>query len=225
MPAARLQGPLRRTKRLAGAIALSACLAGAVAAAPGAAAAGAGHAAADAAGVAAAAASSDLSQFAVDSPAMVKAELIAVEYWNVSPCGGQVGVSWASLDPSINATSNWWNPVEAYGNAGANSRCTITFNQVQKFDWPMFCTVMVHEIGHLNGHQHVTDQASVMYPIYVKPIPQCQGTATGGQVAQAAQAGAQKATTASTAKRRASAHKAHSRHKSHKVKHTTKKHA
>ena len=226
MPASRHQGPLRRTKRLAGAIALSACLAGAVAAAPGATVPGAGHAAgaADAAGVAAAT-SADLAQFAADSPAMVKAELIAVEYWNVSPCGGQVGVSWAQLDPSINATSNWWNPVEAYGNAGANSQCTITFNQVQQFDWPMFCTVMVHEIGHLTGHQHVTDQASVMYPIYVKPIPQCQGTATGAPVAQAASAVAKKATPASAAKRRAAAHKAHSRHKSHKVKHTTKKHA
>lgn len=224
MPACRHQGPLGRARRLAGAIALSACLAGAAAAAPGATDPAAGHAAADAAGVAAAA-SADLSQFAVDSPAMVKAELIAVEHWNVSPCRGNVSVSWAPLDPTVNASSNWWNPVEAYGNAGANSRCTITFNRVQKFDWPMFCTVMVHEIGHLNGHQHVTDEASVMYPVYVKPIPECAGTASGAPVAQAAPASARTASAASATKRRASAHKAHSRHKSHKVKHTTKRHA
>jgi hypothetical protein len=134
--------------------------------------------AASAAGSAATAAA-DQTDFAVGSPAMVQAELIAVEYWNTSPCSGQVTVSWGELDPTLNATSNWWNPIEAYGNAGANSQCSIVFNQYQSFDWPMFCTVMVHEIGHLTGHEHVLDKSSVMYPIYVAPIPQCAGSAPG----------------------------------------------
>jgi hypothetical protein len=183
--------------------------------------AGATHTAADSA---AASAQSNVVEFAVNSDAMVRAELIAVEYWNSSPCGGDVSVSWAALDPSINATSNWWNPTQAYGNAAANSNCTITFNQAQAFDWPMFCTVMVHEIGHLTGHQHVTDATSVMYPVYVTPIPQCTGTAPGAAPASAPKAIAATATVAAK-KSAGTAHKAHSRHKAHKRKHTAKKHA
>ena len=131
------------------------------------------HRAADGAG---AAASADVAHFAVGSPAMIQAELIATRYWGVSPCNGVVAVSWAALDPTINASSTWWNPVAAYGNAAANNQCAIAFNQNQAFDWPMFCTVMVHEIGHLVGQQHSPDPTSVMYPIYVEPIAACQGS-------------------------------------------------
>jgi hypothetical protein len=131
------------------------------------------HRAADGAG---AVASADVAHFAVGSPAMIQAELIATKYWGVSPCNGVVAVSWAPLDPAINGSSTWWNPVAAYGNAAANTQCAITFNQNQAFDWPMFCTVMVHEIGHLVGQQHSTDATSVMYPIYVAPVAACQGT-------------------------------------------------
>ncbi len=199
----------------AGALVCGAGTAAATAGSP----AGASHSAADSA---AASAQSNVVEFAVNSAAMVRAELIAVEYWNSSPCGGAVSVSWAPLDPSINATSDWWNPSEAYGNPAANSNCTITFNQVEAFDWPMFCTVMVHEIGHLTGHQHVTDDTSVMYPVYVAPIPQCTGTAPGAAPASPATATAATATAAAKASAGV-AHKAHSRHKVHKRKHTTKK--
>ncbi|HEU0318939.1 MAG TPA: hypothetical protein VFR49_16515, partial [Solirubrobacteraceae bacterium] len=61
----------------------------------------AAHSAASSAGTAAASTANDLTQFAVDSPAMIHAELIAVKYWGTSPCAGVVSVSWASLDPSI----------------------------------------------------------------------------------------------------------------------------
>lgn len=214
---------LRRRRRVTGLLAAgvlaAAGLAGAGSAAP-AATAGAQHSAADSAG---ASATSNLVRFAVDSPAMVQAELIAVKYWNTSPCGGVVSVSWAPLDPSINAASTWWNPVAAYGNASANSQCKITLNQVQDFDWPMFCTVMVHEIGHLVGQQHSTDQTSVMYPVYVAPIPECTGAPTGTSTAPAPAKAA-----ATIATKPATTHKAHSRHKAHKKKakkKTVKKHA
>ncbi len=143
----------------------------------------ASHQAADGAGTAS---SATVGRFAAGSPAMIEAELIATRYWGVSPCGGVVAVSWAPLDPSINGNSTWWNPASAYGNAGANAQCAITLNQSQAFDWPMFCTVMVHEIGHLVGQQHSTDATSVMYPVYVAPIAECQGAPAGAAGARVA---------------------------------------
>jgi hypothetical protein len=115
----------------------------------------------------------DDAQFAVGSLALSDAETIAIHYWGVMPCSGNVDVSWQSLDPSINGVASWWNPVAAYGNAGANSQCSISLNTAQDYSWPMLCTVVTHEIGHLTGHDHVTDQTNVMYPVYVGPIPQC----------------------------------------------------
>ncbi|MCA1690349.1 MAG: matrixin family metalloprotease [Actinobacteria bacterium] len=146
---------------------------------------------------------------------------IATKYWNASPCAGVVSVSWSSLDPSINASSDWWNPVAAYGNAAANAKCTITLNQNQDFDWPMFCSVMVHEIGHLVGQQHTTDQASVMYPIYVAPIAECRVAPAGAPVA--APVAARAATTAKAGPV-AGRHRAHNRHRTHK-RHRTRRHA
>jgi hypothetical protein len=200
----------RRVKGLLAAAASLACLVGGLGSLSAATAAGS-HTAADSSALGATTASDD-AQFAANSPAMVQAELIAVKYWGTSPCSGVVSVSWGELDPSINATSTWWNPVAAYGNAAANSQCSIVFNSAQNYDWPMFCTVMVHEIGHLTGHQHVADPTNVMYPIYVAPIPECEGTPSG--VAAPAPVAARKATPAKkdTTKR----HKAHSRKKKKK---------
>lgn len=202
--------PTRRhwVKGLAGAIVACACLL-VVGAAP-AASPGAGHRAADTAGLLASAAGS-VAQFAVGSPAMVGAEWIALEHWGVSPCSGVVTVAWAPLDPTVNATSNWWNPDAAYGNPAANSQCTITFNLNQDFDWPMFCTVMVHEIGHLVGQQHSTDQASVMYPTYVGPIPECAATPGGAPPAAAVPVAAQSSGAGPGIS--TGTHKAHNRHK------------
>ncbi|HEY5196733.1 MAG TPA: matrixin family metalloprotease [Solirubrobacteraceae bacterium] len=118
-------------------------------------------------------AAADDAQFAVGSLALSDAETIAIHYWGVMPCAGVVNVSWQTLDPSINGVAQWWNPVEAYGNPAANSDCNISLNLAQDYSWPMLCTVVTHEIGHLTGHDHVTDQTNVMYPVYVGPIPQC----------------------------------------------------
>jgi hypothetical protein len=213
MPANR-NATSRRAKGLLGALVLAASVFGGA----GSASPGATHAAASGSGAAAAAAA-NLVRFAVDSPAMIQAELIATKYWGASPCGGAVSVSWTDLDPSINGSSTWWNPVSAYGNAGANSQCKITLNQVQDFDWPMFCTVIVHEVGHLLGQQHTTDPASVMYPVYVSPIPQCTGTEAGGAAPGPVAVRAASAKTKSVS----TTHKAQSRHKKHKHHHKAKK--
>ncbi len=208
----------RRAKDLLGALVLAGSLIGGVGvAAP--ASLGAHHSAADRAASAAAVASADVTNFATDSAAMGQAETIAVKHWGAVPCGGSVSVSWAVLDPTVNASSDWWNPVAAYGNAPANAQCKITLNEVQAFDWPMFCTVMVHEIGHLVGQQHTTDKTSVMYPIYTAPIPECTG-APAGSPAPVPVAG--RATASATNA------KAHSRHKkahTHKAKRKAKKKA
>jgi hypothetical protein len=121
-------------------------------------------------------ATSPAQQFAVGGAAMTVARQIADGYWGYDPCGSQVAISWAGLDPSINATSTWWNPSDAYANPQENNNCQVQFNTNQSFDWQMFCTVFVHEFGHLTGHPHINDQNNVMYPIYVQPIQQCAQT-------------------------------------------------
>jgi hypothetical protein len=213
MPANR-NSTSRRAKGFLGALVLAASVLGGV----GSASHGATHTAASGSGATGAAA--NLVRFAVDSPAMVQAELIATKYWGVSPCGGVVSVSWAPLDPSINGSSTWWNPVSAYGNAGANSQCKITLNENQDFGWPMFCSVMVHEIGHLVGQQHTTDPSSVMYPIYLSPLAECGGSEAGAAGSGTSPVAARAATAANPA---STTHKAHSHHKKHKKPHKAKK--
>jgi hypothetical protein len=155
-------------------------------------------------------ATSPAQQFAVGGVAMNTARQIADAYWGFDPCSGQVAISWASLDPSINATSTWWNPSDAYANPQENNNCQVQFNTNQAFDWQMFCTVFVHEFGHLTGHPHVNDQNSVMYPIYVQPIGQCVSTPDPtAQVASPAPAAAATVTHAAVRSKSASHHHRH----------------
>jgi hypothetical protein len=170
-------------------------------------------------------ATSPAQQFAVAGAAMGVARQIADAYWGYDPCGGQVAISWASLDPSINATSTWWNPSDAYADPQENNNCQVQFNANQSFDWQMFCTVFVHEFGHLTGHPHVQDQNNVMYPVYVQPISQCANTSD--PTAQfAAPASKPVVTKAAALHHTAKAHKAHHarRHRKHHRKHHAKKH-
>lgn len=115
--------------------------------------------------------------FPLGGPSIVKARSIAVAYWGVTPCDGDIAVKWAALPTGVNALSTWWNQVAAYGNATGNRQCLVTLNPAESFDWPMLCTVLVHEYGHLSGHQHSTDPADVMYPTYSDPIAQCSESA------------------------------------------------
>jgi hypothetical protein len=116
---------------------------------------------------------SDAQRFPVDGAAMIEARAIADDYWDADPCHGHVAISWRSINPHISAISAWLNPRGAYADPADNGHCTVTFNPAQTFDWPMFCTVFVHEFGHLTGHQHVRDRNSVMYPVYTAPLPEC----------------------------------------------------
>jgi hypothetical protein len=118
---------------------------------------------------------SPATMFPIGGPAMNSARAIADQYWGYDPCGGTVAMSWQSEAPTVNATSTWSNPGDPYANPQQNVDCSVVFNSMQGFDWPMLCTVFVHEFGHLTGHMHVQDDpTNVMYPFYNQPIAQCK---------------------------------------------------
>lgn len=136
------------------------------------------------------------------------AQQIASAYWGTDACGGAIEITWASLTGDINARSDWENPVAAYDDPAENADCTITFNTAQRWTWPMFCTVMVHEYGHLTGHPHSGDPTDVMYPFYGQPVAAC-ATASGGAPAVPAATAAPVAHAAHRRIRRA--HRRHAR--------------
>jgi hypothetical protein len=121
---------------------------------------------------------------------------IARDAWGVEACGGAVTVGWGVLDPMVNARSDWKNATDAFANPKANVQCTITFNSTLSFTWEEYCTVMVHEYGHLVGQRHSEDEHSVMYPSYVEAFPACAATP---DPAPASLAAAESASTAAVA--------------------------
>jgi pyruvate/2-oxoglutarate dehydrogenase complex dihydrolipoamide acyltransferase (E2) component len=145
---------------------------------------------------------------------------IARDAWGGDACGGPVALGWGALDPMVNARADWKNPTDAFANPVANVHCTITFNSTIDFTWDEYCTVMVHEYGHLLGQRHSDDEHSVMYPTYVEAFPAC--AATPDPAARAAPAAADDdsastvarapATTKSKAKPKARAKPRRSRH-------------
>jgi hypothetical protein len=112
-------------------------------------------------------------RFAVGSPAMQFALGIAQANWGMDACNGQVTIAWGVDEANINARSFWANPVSSYDNPAQNVQCRIVFNSTMAFSWEKFCTVVVHEYGHLTGHPHTVDGPDVMSPIYRAPLPAC----------------------------------------------------
>jgi hypothetical protein len=119
---------------------------------------------------------SPASLYPVGGPAMLTARSIADRYWHGQPCHGNVTISWAAMGSSVNALATWSNRSGAYADPARNDHCNVSFNSDQAFDWPSLCTVFAHEFGHLNGQQHTSDPADVMYPIYSVPLPACADT-------------------------------------------------
>jgi matrixin len=115
-------------------------------------------------------------RFPVWGTAVKTGEQLARGHWGMQACGGRVALSWRRLDPAVNATSRWWNPSSAYGDAAANTDCTTTLNANVDFDWPKLCTILVHEYGHLTGHPHSADPQDIMYPYYEGPVAECAAT-------------------------------------------------
>jgi hypothetical protein len=98
----------------------------------------------------------------------------AETYWQATPCQGEIAIQAAPLG-TLNAESIY---TTADGDPAGFEDCRIVFNSALpspwSWTWDRFCTVMVHEYGHLLGHQHSPDPADVMYADYVRPVGACR---------------------------------------------------
>lgn len=138
-------------------------------------------------------------RFALGTQQMTTAQALAKQHWGTDPCGGQVEIVWSGLAADINAQSSWTNPTSAYDNPSQNGDCKITFNPGAEYDWPKFCTVAIHEYGHLAGRPHVNNDDDVMSPYYVKPVAECKTPEPGAAPAAVAPAADTNARVASVA--------------------------
>ncbi|MCW2996166.1 MAG: hypothetical protein JWQ18_3661, partial [Conexibacter sp.] len=82
---------------------------------------------------------------------------MATEHWGMAPCRGRVALSWASLGTGTNAQSSWANDVDPFAQPSSNGECEVALSLQAGWDWPKLCTVVIHEVGHLTGHDHVDD--------------------------------------------------------------------
>jgi hypothetical protein len=111
-------------------------------------------------------------RFAAGSPSTVAAQRIAIAHWGVNPCGGTVAIGWTTQADRVNAVAHWSSPVPDTGPVGHRD-CSIAFNRRESFTWPKFCTVVVHEYGHLIGLGHSSDPDDVMAAVYRTPLAAC----------------------------------------------------
>ena len=100
------------------------------------------------------------------------AQALGATHWQREACGGQVAITWEHLGTRTNAESRWSSAVGA--DPSTYLRCTIAFSLDVHWDWPKFCTITEHELGHLTGHAHVDDDADLMSPYYFGASPECQ---------------------------------------------------
>jgi hypothetical protein len=108
-------------------------------------------------------------RFRQGRPASERAETVARATWGTLPCNGRVRLRFAPLPAELNAVSEWTQVV----GSGELLTCTVTFNARMRWRYVRFCSILVHEYGHLTGHAHTSDRADVMYPRYVRAFRPC----------------------------------------------------
>lgn len=87
----------------------------------------------------------------------------ADNYWHGTNCSGDITYKYKSWQGSRAALSTW-----TYYTAAPSTflDCTITFNTRKLNVSPaVYCAVVVHEYGHLNGKMHVRNPYNIMYPV------------------------------------------------------------
>lgn len=101
------------------------------------------------------------------SPAAVeRGFVVGQQYWGTACGGEQITVAWEDGDSSWAAFSHWhW---DGSPDQLPFTDCQITFNTYYRDAAFMHsdawvCTSVVHELGHLTGHQHSPDPNSVMH--------------------------------------------------------------
>lgn len=96
------------------------------------------------------------------------AQADARAYWQADPCAGNVIVGYGpTFRPTAEASAGW-RLTDPF------TECRITINPWRVRTWPHLCRTIVHEYGHLTGHEHSTDPSDVMYPVYRGPIGACR---------------------------------------------------
>jgi Matrixin len=120
---------------------------------------------------AAGAASGRRAHFSADAGVVQAAYALAVGYWHRTPCAGNVAFGWTDAPGSRMATAYWTS--DRSGDFTRYRNCHIVLHRTVASDWPTFCTIVLHEMGHLTGHGHVRDRGSVMYPFYLGPRGPC----------------------------------------------------
>ena len=113
----------------------------------------------------------------VGGPALATALDLAAAHWGHTPCRGRVAVTWTPLPTTMNANSSWaFAGTDPFARPAQNSECVIALSTLVDWDWEKLCTVVMHEVGHLDGHEHSPDPRDVMYYTYVQPVADCAGT-------------------------------------------------
>ncbi len=85
------------------------------------------------------------------------AKTVAARAWGGAPCGGRIEIT-ARHRPRDrhSAVASWTYPV---GQPTRRLRCRITFNSAQAFTYLTFCSVLIHEYGHLAGREQLPQPA------------------------------------------------------------------